>query len=339
MKVAIVGCGGLGHVHGGSYGRIAGMQVVGVHDLVEERARSLADKTGAAVYDSFDAMLEESGCELVSVTVPSYLHKEFTIRAAAKGKHVICEKPIALKVQDAEDMIRACREHNVRLFIGHVVRFFPDYVHMKRNVENGALGTIGTAHAKRAGGHPADARPWYADESKSGGVVCDLMIHDLDFLRWTLGEVRSVYGLSRKAEGIEYASATLVFESGAVANVEAHWGYPGAFFTAAEIAGSTGVVRSDSTQAKSLQIRRLEADSPAGVVEVPQSPGFVTPYTRELEHFVDCIKSASEPLVTAQDAVLALELALAVRESVRTGKAVSLQETRQERQEGWTCSS
>lgn len=323
MKVAIVGCGGLGNVHASSYAKVPGVTVVGVCDIQPDLMENMAKRTGATAYSSFDEMLEKSGCEVVSVTLPSYLHKEYSIRAANAGKHVICEKPIALNLEDAAEMISVCEKNGVRLFIGHVVRFFPEYVQMRNKINDGSLGRIGVAHAKRIGGHPGDRRPWFAEDEKSGGVVIDLMIHDLDFFRWSLGEVRSVYGLRTVEGNVDYASATLVFESGAVANVEAHWGYPGPFTTAAEIAGSKGIIRSDSSQNKSVQVRKAAAKDASGpFVEVPQSPGFTNPFEKEIHHYIDCIRENREPIVTAQDAYKALEIGLAVMESVRTGQAV-----------------
>ncbi|RKN80430.1 Gfo/Idh/MocA family protein [Paenibacillus ginsengarvi] len=331
MKVAIVGCGGLGNVHAGAYSKIPGVTIVGVCDIDANHLSKMAQRTGAKAYESFDEMLEQSGCEVVSVTLPSHLHKPFSIKAAQAGKHVICEKPIALNLEDAAEMIRVCEENGVRLFIGHVVRFFPEYVQMKNKIAQGALGRIGVAHLKRIGGHPGERRPWFKDEEKSGGVVLDLMVHDLDFLRWSLGEVRSVYGL-RKLEGnVDYAAATLVFESGAVANVEAHWGYQGPFTTAAEIAGSEGLIRSDSSKSVSLQIRKAAADNAKGpFVEVPQSPGFHSPFELEIKHYIECIVENKQPIVTAQDAYKALEIGLAALESARTGKAVFLNNSAQE---------
>lgn len=325
MKVAIVGCGGLGNVHANCYAKIPGVTVVGVCDLDEALVQKLADRTGAKAYTSFDEMLEQSDCEVVSVTLPSFLHKPFAIKAAQAGKHVISEKPIALSLEDAAEVIRVCEENGVRLFVGHVVRFFPEYAQMRNRVAQGAIGRAGVAHAKRIGGHPGIRRPWFKDDAKSGGVVIDLMVHDLDFLRWTLGEVRSVYGLRKLTDDVDYALATLVFESGAVANVEAYWGYSGPFTTAAEIAGSSGIIRGDSSKSVSLQVRkRASGDTGGPFVEVPQSPGFRSPFELEIAHFIDCIRESREPIVTARDAYKALELGLAVMESVRTGQVVYL---------------
>ncbi|PYI53602.1 Gfo/Idh/MocA family protein [Paenibacillus flagellatus] len=331
MKVAIVGCGGLGNVHASCYAAIPGVTVVGVCDIEPDLREKLAERTGAKAYASFDEMLAQSGCDVVSVTLPSNLHKPFAIQAARAGKHVICEKPIALHLDDAAEMIRECEANGVRLFVGHVVRFFPEYAQMKRQIEAGSIGRVGVAHAKRIGGHPGLRRPWFMDDAQSGGVILDLMIHDIDFFRWSLGEVRSAYGLRTVEGDVDYASATLVFESGAVANVEAYWGYPGPFTTAAEIAGSKGVIRSDSSKSVSLQVRKAAAADAGGpFVEVPQSPGYRSPFELEIEHFIDCMRENREPLVTAQDAYKALEIGLAIVESTRTGRAVQFESAARE---------
>lgn len=327
MKLAVAGCGGMGRVHAAAYSAMPGVRLAGVCDSDVRLAEELAGATGAEAFESFEAMLDAVRPEVVSIALPSHLHKTYALKAAERGIHIICEKPIALSLDDAREIIDSCERHGVRLMIGHVVRFFPEYVQMKRTVEAGKLGRIGVAHFKRVGAHPGAVRPWFRDETKSGGVIADLMVHDIDFARWAFGEVRSVYCQRRTEELVDYALATLIFENGAVANLEAYWGYPGPFRTAAEIAGSAGVIRSDSAAAQSLQIRKsAAAEQGARFVELPQSPSRESPYSVELEHFIDCIRNGREPIVTAQDALRALEIAHAAGESARTGAAVRLRE-------------
>lgn len=326
MKVAIIGCGGMGNVHALSYVNMPDVKLVGVCDTDFKLAQELSTKTGARAFTSFEAMMEETDFDVISVTLPSYLHKEYTLKAAEAGKHVICEKPLALNLEDAEAMIQCCEQNGVRLFVGHVVRFFPEYVQMKQAIDEGKLGRVGVAHAKRIGSHPGNLRPWFYDADKSGGVIADLMIHDIDFLRWAVGEVKSVYGLNQRVNDIDYALVTLLFENGAVANLEAFWGYQGPFQTAVEIAGSKGIIRSDSQKSSSLQICKAPSDSEdRRFAEVPQSPGFSSPYDLEIAHFIQSIRDGSESIVTANDAYKALEITMAALESVRTGKSVQLQ--------------
>ncbi len=327
MKIAIVGCGTLGTIHANCYASMPGIMITGVCDSLPEVAQDLAAHVGATAYTSFSNMLEYSGCDVVSIAVPSYLHKTFTIAAAEAGKHVICEKPIALNLDDAARMMEVCQENKVRLFIGQVVRFFPAYQQINNIICEGTLGRVAVAHTRRRSANPSSIRSWYADEEKSGGVVLDLMIHDIDFICWSLGKVRSVYGLHKKTETVDYALATLIFESGAIANLEAHWGYPGPFSTLIEVAGSKGLLLNDSTKAKSLQVNRMaQATINGKAVEVPQSPGFTTPFDTELAHFIDCILTNREAIVTPEDAYRALQVALNVQESARSGKVIAFRE-------------
>lgn len=323
MKVAVLGCGGMGSVHAHIYDKLESVQLTGLCDENRERADALSRSTGAPAFNSFQQMLEEVEFDAVSIALPSYLHKEYTLQAAKARKHIICEKPIALTLEDAEEMIAACEDNGVRLFIGHVVRFFPDYVNMKEALDNGKLGRPGVAHASRIGGHPGS---WFSDETKSGGVIVDLMIHDLDFLRSCFGEVSTVYALNTKKEGLDYALATLQFQNGAVANVESNWGYPGPFHTKAEIAGNKGIIRANSLRSSSLQlVKQGEKGSSSASTVIPESPAYRSPYELQLEHFITCIKKGSEPIVTVNDAYKALELALAAVSSARTGKVVTIE--------------
>ncbi|BFT71119.1 Gfo/Idh/MocA family protein [Paenibacillus sp. P36] len=325
MKVAVVGCGGMGQWHAKCYAKMPGVELVGVCDVQLESAVEAANKVGTAAFSSFEEMLSAVSFDVVSVAVPTFVHKEVVLQAARAGKHVICEKPVALNLEDAQDMISCCEENGVRLFIGHVVRFFPEYAQMKQQMDAGQIGRVGVANARRVGSHPGEARPWFLDADKSGGVIVDLMVHDIDFMRWTLGEVKSVYGMNKCEGTMDYALVTLVFESGAVANLEAFWGYPGSFRYAAEFAGSEGLVRTDSMSAQSLQIRKAAPPESGGkAVEIPQSPNFFDPYYIELEHFLSCIRDGSQPIVTAQDACEALRIAKAALDSIQSGKVVLL---------------
>ncbi|WP_308637402.1 Gfo/Idh/MocA family protein [Paenibacillus silvisoli] len=325
MKVVVLGCGAMGSVHAAAFSRMPDVTLAAVCDIEIERADRLATKFGTACYASFESMMEAEDADVVSIALPTPLHKPYVLKAAALGKHVICEKPIAPTLEDADEMLAACRANNVRLFIGHVVRFFPEYADMRSRIEAGAIGTVGVAHAKRIGSHPGDATPWYLDREASGGVIMDLMIHDIDYMRSLFGDVKSVYALNRTGPSLDYALVTLRFHAhSAIAHLESHWGYPGPFTTAAEFAGTSGVLRYDSSASSSLQIRRTEAAAAEKKVQVPQSPTYRDPYYLELTHFIACIRSGEEPIVTAEDAKKAVEVARAAIRSAETGQVIRL---------------
>jgi len=147
------------------------------------------------------------------------------------------------------------------------------------------------------------------------------VIHDFDYLRWTLGEVERVYArgmLGREYNRLDYVLATLRFESGAIAHVEGHWGYPGPFNYSIEVAGSEALVTVNSTEPAALQ---MIGGTPE---EIPNLASGTSPYEKELEHFIHCIATGEEPIVQAQDACEALRIGLAATESVLTGEPVTL---------------
>ncbi|MVP00204.1 Gfo/Idh/MocA family protein [Paenibacillus lutrae] len=325
MKVAVIGCGTMGTVHARDLYKLPGIELTGVCDLDLKTAQSLAEGTAAQAFASFEEMMAEVEADVIHVCLPTYLHKEYVLKAADLGKHVICEKPIALNLADAEEMIAHCESRGVRLFVGHVVRFFPEYADLHTKIEAGVIGEPGIAHFKRIGSHPGMAKAWYNDEEKSGGILMDLMVHDIDFARWSFGEVKEVYAMSHRSQGKEYALVTLRFVNGTIANLEAHWGYPGAFTTSTEISGSAGILRSNSRDSGSLQlVRSTISRSALAGVQVPGSPSYHDPYYYELEHFLASIRNNNQSVVTARDAYHAIEIALAAKESARSGRPVQI---------------
>ncbi|MFF2158345.1 Gfo/Idh/MocA family protein [Paenibacillus chitinolyticus] len=333
MKVAVIGCGTMGRTHAAEWKRMPGIRLAGVCDAQEGAARHLADSLETRAYEDFDRMIGETDPDIVDICLPTHLHKEFIFRTARSGKHVICEKPIALSASEAEEAAAECRKRGVRLFIGQVVRFFPSYADIRRKAADGTIGTPAVLHAKRMGANPGLAKPWYADSDRSGGVILDLMIHDIDFAQSLFGNAVSVYAMNRRQGDTDYALATLRFGSGEIAHLEAYWGFPGPFTTGVELAGTGGVIRFNSEEAVSLRVFKAkgaaaEAAAEKAAVPVPKSPSTYNPYYLELAHFADCVRTGREPEVTAEDACSALRTSLAVIESARTGRPVKLQDAR-----------
>jgi predicted dehydrogenase len=124
MRIGIIGAGSMGHVHSAAWLE-AGAQVVAVHSASLESALGLAAQFGARVCSNLAELLEH--VDVVDLCVPTHLHHAMTLEAASAGKHVVCEKPMALELNDARAMIEACEQAGVRLFVAHVVRFFPQY--------------------------------------------------------------------------------------------------------------------------------------------------------------------------------------------------------------------
>jgi UDP-N-acetylglucosamine 3-dehydrogenase len=323
MRVGLVGAGFMGGVHLSAYANIPGVEVVGVADARLESAVVGAEMAGARPYASYDELVAAEDVEVVDVCLPTAFHRDLAVEAAGDGKHVILEKPIARTIEDAREILDAFTGEGPRLFVGHVVRFFPEYVAIKEKIEAGDLGTVGVVRTSRRSPFLLGWNDWYADWRVSGGVLLDLVIHDFDFLRWTLGEVERVYArglLGREYNRLDYALVTLRFESGAIAHVEGHWGYPGPFNYSIEVAGSRALLTADSTEPATLEMIR-EPDAPDGV---PDLASGTSPYEIELTHFIHCITTGEQSVVEGRDAYEALRISLAATESVLTGRPVTI---------------
>ena len=181
MRVGIVGAGTMGTVHAAAWAT-TGADLVGVVAKNRATAQPLAEALGVTAYEDYQDLL--ATVDIVDVCAPSDLHKELVLQAVEAGKHVVCEKPIALTVEDGEAMIEACEQAGVRLFVGMVVRFFPQYLAAQRVVAADKIGDLGVMRLKRVSYQPIGDEGWFADEARSGGLLLDIMIHDLDYARW-----------------------------------------------------------------------------------------------------------------------------------------------------------
>jgi predicted dehydrogenase len=301
------------------------VKLAGFYDEDPARAAALAAQYGGQVFTSLETALDSS--DLIDICTPPAAHASATIAAAQAGKHVVCEKPIARDLADARAMIAACDAAGVRLFVAHVVRFFPEFARAKAVLDSGALGRLGVVRSVR-GGAPPGHSDWFTDVAQSGGVTLDVAIHDIDYMRWICGDVVRVFarGLTFRSLKVDHTLITLRFASGAIGHIEASWAFPaGNFRTSFELAGTEGLLAHDSDEAKPLDVQYHAGAAP---VDPPSlgSPAalYEDPYLLEFKHVLDALDSGSAFLVTPDDALAALRVALAAIESLRTGRPVDV---------------
>jgi myo-inositol 2-dehydrogenase/D-chiro-inositol 1-dehydrogenase len=330
MRVGIVGAGSMGYTHAAGWKYVGkGAVLAGILSRTRSSAAALAEQFGCAVYDRYDDLLAD--VDIVDICVPTNLHYEMVVQAARAGKHIICEKPIALSVEAGRAMIDTCREAGVRLFIAQVVRFSPEYRSARDVVAAGHIGQPCVIRLKRVSYQPFKATDnWFVDEDRSGGMIVDLMLHDYDYARWIAGNVRRVFARSVRAARPDapgdYALVTLRFESGAIAHIEGGWAYPPGFFRKGfDIAGTDGVIEShlDATDPVRTHLAHPPHEEISDVA-VSKSSVAESPYTLEIEHFYDAVIHDRPFFVTPDDALAALQVALAARESLRTGRSVTI---------------
>ena len=327
LRVGVVGAGFMGETHLAAW--TAEGNPATVFDLNPTRAAALAARFGANVVGSLDELLES--VHVVDVCTATHRHAEVAIAAARAGRHVICEKPLARTLADAEAMLGACAKAGVRLFVAHVVRYFPEYAAARQQVVDGAIGEPAVLRLKRASyrpRHPPDH--WFFDPALSGGMIVDLMIHDFDYARWVAGDVVAVQcrsvAVERPELATDHAIAILSHASGALSQVTGSWAYPPPTFrTSLEIAGSHGLIEFDSAAAPPIVsfLQPLHGDE-AGSVGLPGSPVAEDPYRLELREFHRAILDGIPARVAARDGLAALQIALAADASARTGRVVRI---------------
>lgn len=328
LHILIIGAGTMGILHAQAYARMNNAELVGIVDVAEDKMKELALKFNTKTFTSLEEALSSlKRIDVVDICLPTPLHKQYVLQVADAGKQIICEKPLARNLQDASDMISYCKEKNVKLFVGHVLRFFPEYIMAKRLVEEESVGQIAVARTMRGGSFPNGSNNWYADYQMSGGLVLDMLIHDFDFLRWCFGDVERVYAKGSQGKSVEpldYTLVTLRFKSGVIAHVEGKWGYD-TFSMKFELSGKTGVIDYDSAKDKPIMFVRRSVNEGNGGVSVPESPLKEDPYYLELTHFLACIEQDTKPIVTVHDAYEAMRIAMAVIESIETNEPIIME--------------
>ncbi len=307
-------------MHARSALAIDGAQVVAVAAVPLDEATALAKECGARVA-SAEEICAADDIDLVIVATPTYLHAAHAIAAARGGKHVFCEKPLARTLADAEAMVRACDQARVTLAVGHVVRFFPEYRQAKELLDAGTLGRPAIVTMTRGNFAVGSARGWYLDEDKSGGVVLDLMLHDLDTIRWWFGEPSRVYAKRFKGNaGLEYALATIRYDERPIVQVEASWAEHAGFRTGFELRGDRGMLVHDSRTASPIALQ--SPSGPAGPAMMATPTLHETPYLVQLRDLFARLARGEPPVVDGREGLRSLALGLAVIRSADTGEVV-----------------
>ena len=236
MKVGLIGTGGISNRHMIPYlDRPDRVRLTAVCDVVESLAQEYAKKAGVeAIYLDFEEMLREADIDAVDICTGHSSHAPLAIAAAKAGKHVIVEKAMAHTLQGCKDMLEAADKAGVTLMVAQHLRYSPEARAVKRFIDEGNLGEIRAARTHTLGGGGGDRRPndWMKDGKAGGGVMLVQSVHHLDLLRFYVGNVKRVMGLSRSIQpnflndADDLVAATLEFENGAVGDLLASWSTP-----------------------------------------------------------------------------------------------------------------
>jgi len=299
----------MGRNHARIYSELADVELAGVADIDEKLAISVAQSHKCKAYTNYKELLNER-LDVVSIVVPTILHKEVAHDAIAMGMNVLVEKPIADTVENADEIIKAAQRQGIKLMVGHVERFNPAITKLRELICSGQLGHIISISAKRVGPHNPRIR--------DVGIILDLGTHDIDVMSYLIGQkVKEVYASAGRATHSreDYAIIMLNFDNGVSGVIETNWLTPHKVRNLT-VVGSEGIAEVNYIEV-TLRIYDKEWTKDAKVEKVE-------PLKLELEHFVDCVQHDKEPSVLGQDGKHALEVAVLAEESSRTGKVYQI---------------
>jgi UDP-N-acetylglucosamine 3-dehydrogenase len=326
VKVGILGAGAMGGEHAFCFGEIENVEVAGLFSRSPERAEAAAKLYNTKAVSDPLALINDPSIDAIDVCVPSYAHREFVITALAQGKHVFCETPFALELNDAEAMIEAARKSGKILMVGLLMRSAAHYEHIHRVAASGELGRMLSVVAYRLGSYlqagASDHKEHYSDPST------ELMTFDFDFIQWLLGPPRSVTATSANNEvGVpREISAVLDYHGACAATVLASGVMPVSFPFSAGFrvvfergAFELGLVFGDGPPTITFTFFPRE-----GKKEALEIPGH-NPYEKELRHFIACVRGEAEPaLLSPEHALAALKLSHATRQSIREHRTIAI---------------
>lgn len=336
LKVGIIGAGFMGSMHASVYSLLPDVKIAGIADIRGEKAKSLATKFKTIPYFDPDQLINKPDVTLIDVCLPTHLHKEYVIKAANAGKDVICEKPIALNVEDANEMIEVCKKNNVRFAVAHVLRFWDEYKYLKEVYESEKYGQLVSITCRRLSPLPTWGwQDWLLQQQMSGGAVIDLHIHDTDFLLYLFKEKpRKIYSKIRKKRDCDvHIFTTFIFKNDIIATAEGGWDFPPNFpFEMSYIANfEKATIEFNSRNTPSLVVYENtgKIEKPKfETVKIEGMEGNISElggYFHELRYFVDhIIHNKPFQIITPEEAKDSLEIILKEKESAEKGIEIKI---------------
>jgi predicted dehydrogenase len=317
----------MGAVHARAYAQIPGVELAGVADPTQEKARALSSEVGCPPFHDYEALLQ-SGIDILSVCLPPPLHLPAAVAAAQADTHVMMEKPIARTVVEADRILAACREAGVHLMVGFTHRFYPEMREAKRLVEDGAIGEPLIVHDSMS----FDYRfvlPWYRDRDVSGGgaFMCNL-VHGFDRASWVLDQ--NVTALAALVEptvgsrGEDYGSVLARFDGGAQGTFFQHWGPYRTLQCEMQVFGEKGVIHVRSWEA----VEVLAGDKRTVTHYYDPHQGhadrIVVGMVAELTEMVQAVQAGRQPEPSGKAGRTAVALVSAAYQSAEAGAWVEI---------------
>jgi len=330
MKVAVIGVGMMGRNHARVYADLDSVELVGVADVDIEAAAAVANRYGAQPYDDHIKMLDEQKPDAVTVAAPTVHHLAIALEVIERDIHLLLEKPIARQIDEAEQIIAAARDADVRLMVGHIERFNPAVMALKQRLLDGELGRVFEIDARRQGPFP--------DRVQDVGVVVDLAVHDLDIMRYiSQAEITRVFAETERHVHDSHEdlfSGLVRLDNGAIGSLSINWLTP-TKIRELFVTGEKGMYRVDYlTQDLYFFENAIAQEDDWDTLTIMRGVSMgrmiryvipkKEPLRAELEAFVAAVREEIPVPVTGEDGLKALALAQAIVTSGQENRAITL---------------
>jgi myo-inositol 2-dehydrogenase/D-chiro-inositol 1-dehydrogenase len=320
VKIGIIGTGYIGNVHARIYSRDERAEVAALYDIKQERAERAARTVGGRVCRSREELLEN--CDAVLVTTPNKTHTEIAAQAVEAGKHVFCEKPFSIGLEDAKKLLSVANSSDKVFQVGHNRRYAPVYAKLKELLNEDRAHS---AHIKMNRGELKNPI-WTGDTNVTGGFLYETTIHLFDMMRFQFGEIAELVGYGSRHEYPELDEFSLLFKfkSGFhctfASSSDASWHFP---FERVEVFAHHRTILTEEME-HLIDSSGMDANFQTfswAMTEKEERWG----YMQEDKAFVDSILNGTEPPVTALDGYKSIELVESVYQAIKTGERVKFE--------------
>ena len=334
VRIALVGCGRISQTHFDAIVRVEGLEISAVCDVMPDRARAAGEANSVPAFTSYEKMLREASCDAVAICTPSGLHPHQGILAARAGKHVISEKPMAITLSAADELVAACDEASVHLFVVKQNRLNPSVQLLRRAIDKGRFGRIYLANSTVRWSRPQeyyDAADWRGTWEFDGGAMMNQASHYIDLMQWLIGPVQSVMAqtatLARRIEVEDTGVALVKFRNGALGVIEVTMlTFPRNLEGSFTVLGEKGTVRVGGTAVNRIETWQFADHDPDDdqVAAAATNPGSIYGFGHEgyYRNVLAVLRGDARPDTDGRSGRKSLELILGIYESAKSGREV-----------------
>ena len=334
IGVCLIGAGRAGMIHARNFkNKVGGAYMAAVVDAVEKTAKAASTELGDIPYFSdYKEILKKDEIDAVIVVAPTNLHKQIVVDCAKAGKHVFCEKPMAMDTEQCDEMIRECSQNNVKLQIGFMRRHDESFIQAKKMIQSGAIGEVVMIRSCTRG--PSKPRPWMYDIKKSNGILAELNSHDIDCIRWLAeSEFKTIFATGGNFRNKEIADEypdyydnmvmNGVMENGIQYSIDGAAYVQYGYDAKVEILGTKGVLQVGRSDAQFLKCTTVENGTSTPFITSWMTL-FKEAYLEEDTQFIDCIINDKTPKVTGLDGKMAVKIVETGNRSIAGKKLIEL---------------